>query len=1572
MSTSGKYGERQSWRRKDAGQVGKRRTTKTVLTVISLLLTAIFLYLVLRPTPDRNLHTLLVSNSYDIGLITPPMFADNVRAQFEQQLGASVLYGDQDSIRSSFHTTDSISKYLADKDDTVMVVLRGYLMLDQQRRPALACTDLSIGPTPEQPGGLLPLTEILNPLSSNTPDSFAGARLVVLDIEPLAAQPSLGQWNDDVFATLDETMKQLPGAAADRLWLLVTRGPLQNVGWDQSTKLPLSTQMLLQGFGGKADLNQDRMVELDELCAFLTDRYERLPRKQDTDKPRILLLRGGHGLVDEKMASSGDLDVWLARVDAPDPVEPSSSVEPPANGDQQNAADVEVTSVSLQSTERNQSDAPPTPDSPTDGDSPEINQPSDDQPAADITHPPDTAPVNASGSAVPVESFWDLRDRLESFVPVDESQQRTSPIALAPQLWRQLILKVLGAQIAQFDPGSTSTTSEQITNDLRQLERVLSGDQPSAVVSDDIVTELLRVVQKQQRDRQNSRIDRRLNTADALQHAIAIARCRLWSQLEFQCQSISSDTGVPENRLDSVTLAAERTLASGQADQTPSQIEMEARLTDLNNAIALFDRDIDTAVSGLLTEFDRGDPQRGWELSRAGWSWLRSPLPTAGQRRDLYAAIIATAKIWPQPDTASNSSDVIDPKHLVFASPLPATRPQQAVAALRAKWNGFQDFDSGIASGRGDANWIDWLQQTRQGSVSFADRFATELRIDPRVHLPTVGQIPIIHRITALPKVRRPGITILDSAGNSLAESAVIRMESLQDTTSLTLRLRPDRDQETRLLVSYQLRSNGAESGESPVAVKWKVDGHASAGPRDPIPVTIAAEATRDLSLEIRPTAVAEPGQQLVFEFMINGDRQSDQIKQIVGVHRLPVELPRKNQLRVVASSYRGIGCSKPMISDDGGLPGGIWLRTFNQRKTPFQLELFNESGKPCQATVWLIKLPNPMPDVNGYWPDFAADLYSNPVGGMLLSGRIRREYLRADRILKGPATVSVPGAAGRVKLNFKPPEPAKTEGAAAVASPAAASPASAVANDVSHGMALVCRLIDDQGNPLPEDDQVIVLVAKPWAPKDYVSAKVRYDDGEVVVDSELAERIDGDSVKDEIPEIEKRPVVVRWLEDNQWDSFQPETSNPPDQRVMELRQQAGQSVGYIKVDVPPRRRQTWARLEVDGWPRAIQQVVDHQRGSLGQPKLKDQVTFESLALTFRKIADASPPPQAYYWPESEVYFRGNGLQLIATLQSDFAVGTFNRNSQPEIRLEVESRPDSVYRTDRLIRTQATEISDDGVLTLLTSVDDLQAQLQQGQRADDRIPITSTLMVQGREVTSQTITAVLDSTPPDSITLSPKRFAPYLAPGKLGFSVSANDSGRDAAGIAQIVLGLDTKQDGKPDTQRKTQTFSPPVSTAVVAADTSEFQFQVAGRYAVIATAIDASGNESTTQYPLDFEKPKPIVKPTPVDPAAMNGGKPAAEPKMGWLHGVINTRAGISGTLTLDAAPNTANSKSKSILGQDRRFNFGPVPEGEYTLKFKGAISNKLKSLSWPGLKADVTANKSKPLSLDLDAAEE
>ncbi|MEM6471422.1 MAG: hypothetical protein AAF802_17805, partial [Planctomycetota bacterium] len=108
MSTAGKFGERQSWRRAGGGEQSRRRTTKLVITGVALLLLALFLYILLSRDRNTIVRTILIAPPYNADIVTAPLFADSARQAFVDQLDATVLRDDSETVLASFRDTDVV------------------------------------------------------------------------------------------------------------------------------------------------------------------------------------------------------------------------------------------------------------------------------------------------------------------------------------------------------------------------------------------------------------------------------------------------------------------------------------------------------------------------------------------------------------------------------------------------------------------------------------------------------------------------------------------------------------------------------------------------------------------------------------------------------------------------------------------------------------------------------------------------------------------------------------------------------------------------------------------------------------------------------------------------------------------------------------------------------------------------------------------------------------------------------------------------------------------------------------------------------------------------------------------------------------------------------------------------------------------------------------------------------------------------------------------------------------------------------------------------------------------------
>ncbi|MEL6106327.1 MAG: hypothetical protein AAFU85_09835, partial [Planctomycetota bacterium] len=1139
---------------------------------------------------------------------------------------------------------------------------------------------------------------------------------------------------------------------------------------------------------------------------------------------------------------------------------------------------------------------------------------------------------------------WDLRDRLERY-----DSDAINSLALAPHLWRHLVLKVLAAELQSLDPASPSDIPDQVAQDLIALQRIQNGEGGNLRITDDDAQKLQSLWQAFADVRKKQTVDRGIEAADALQQAIVIGRLRLWAWLEFERAAATGDgVALTDNKLLTELDRSERTLAESSGLMTPGiQSNLETRLTSLRRSLQLFDADVDNRVNDLLKEFAPRRAEQSWELTRRADAWLRSPLPNATQRRLLLQAV-REAPVDPEDIEGPDQSD----SSVSFAPEIASESARLRVSAFRSR---LTRFNASVANTQADRNTV--LTDVGSSTATFAETFDAALRVDPRLAISATDPKHIVHGLKPAPRIRKPSVIVRDEAtGRPLAPGSVLRFETMEDAAKLVLDVAPDQPRETRYSIRYQIRSSESSIAIARARLEWRVAAEAS-DPDQPLAVTIPSDRRQSLPFQVRPLDWNAPAERVTLEIEVSPERTTDAVEGLPRSLSFPIELPRENHIRLFASSFQEDGCTDEIESHQSTLAGGLWLRTFNQRETSFQLELRNDAGKACRTQLWLIKLPNPYPELAGYWPDFAVDKYNALRSKMLdRNGRTYRRYLDGAPLLLGPATLSLPADQVRVPLDFRPPADPD-----APAPPANQGSPSAV--DVSHGMAVVCRFLDQNDQPLPQSDQIVPIVAKPWAPDSYVDTEVLFDDGDVRVSAEASKRIDGDRDDDQIPSHETNPIVMRWTQDDQWSSFANDQTEPPEDQDMNI--PLGISVADIKVPVRPTRRSSWARLDVDGWPRAIQQQVVHQEGSLGTTRREPRATLASISVTRRDGGQKELKTESFHHPSDTVAFRGSGEQLLLAMQADFGEGTFNIRSEPQVRLFVEGQLRATYMTDRAIQTTATRLSPDGVFALKTTVTDLVATLPHAQRADDRIPIAIELWADGRKQAATGAEVILDSTAPSGITIQPNG-ATFVAPSNQAFNISVTDQGRKGSKIARIEMGLGLSSDEKIETQKRVHQVSPPANNPIIPRELRTFKFQLAQTYWVIVKAYDDAGNVSQKSARVILKKPKPVTPPVMSNGGQGDGKKPPAKLTKGILHGTIKTRTAMRGTLTLVGAPGDVTpSSSIEVSGANPSFRFGNLPEGKYTLEFDGTMGNKFKKKSWADQAVDLTPNQVKPVSL-------
>ena len=88
---------------------------------------------------------------------------------------------------------------------------------------------------------------------------------------------------------------------------------------------------------------------------------------------------------------------------------------------------------------------------------------------------------------------------------------------------------------------------------------------------------------------------------------------------------------------------------------------------------------------------------------------------------------------------------------------------------------------------------------------------------------------------------------------------------------------------------------------------------------------------------------------------------------------------------------------------------------------------------------------------------------------------------------------------------------------------------------------------------------------------------------------------------------------------------------------------------------------------------------------------------------------------------------------------------------------------------------------------------------------------------------------------------------------------------------------------------------------------------------------------------------------------------------RVGRISGKIDTRSTLRGTIRLTPYPKQVRPRDGIKVGAARpQFGFSNVPEGVYTLTFQGTVNGTSKTLSWKGLRIDISGGKPS-LSLKL-----
>ena len=1607
--------ERRSWRQQKKS--GNRWIGRLVSTAIALLLIGFIVYFMWDWGSKRRLRTLLVhAGSYESGFIMPPMFGDTAALEIAGVLDSLdctetpvvELRNTAPTIRSRL--TSALSSALSDDDDTTMVIIRGYLLLDEEGRPAIACTDLGFATEPGSLSDLLPLSEILEPLAIDGPAKSTGGRIVVLDIEPLGIDPRLSQSGDAALATLEQQLGDLSGPHAERLWVLVTRGPLQCAGWDPKTQMPISTQTFLDGIRGEAS-GDDRTIHLDELASYMAARYERLAVR---NAPQIIVMQGGVGQINE-LAEIRDSKVWLAFTNKESAEESTEEQAPPteeATDDENSKTDDPDKTATRARSQRNLAGTTSSPTlSPTGlhGNSVSVSRvvfrslqdesdesttsemtagadpnaksnqnetnesgPGDNQEPPNSNHAengdqiganpsaadgPSDAPNRATTTKV---SFWDLRDQLQEY----DREKSLHPVAVAPHLWRRLVLKVLHWEIESLDDNAPkSRAAESLKKATRDLElfvgQIQSPDPSEELASgtgDDTIRDIQGIydlwVDAKGLDRRE-RVDAQVRSADALQFALAVGWTRWWSLSLYQQQAIANGGEKLDvsSEWSNILVHAEQLLADQDRVEI-DRISVEDAKEEIWKLVQNSNETIEKGINDLLDNFARVHRQQdqAWAEIRQAYVWLRTPLPTGSQRRKLKNAI-GQSSIGRVSKELLTEVEEIDFAKISPSSPakiemqnIERVARQQRV--LRAEERSWDEITSGLTE------------------TDFATSFPSALRMDPRdVELDRRAKL-LLNAVAAIPRKPEPWIRLKDASGNVFETDLDLDSPSGE----LSVEIFPDSRRTSTFTLSYDLPTQSRDE-KLPFSLRWQGAGR----------VTLVGENENKARLTIPPSndgaTVGTAKLRIATAMYANRDvnrvpirirvepdlgQSEPHVEKLRVTEDIKIGLPQRDKIRVAVKTD---GLTKKMLSGDD-FPGGVWLRTFASRNTSFDFELFNDSGRRCRAKVWLLRFEHPFyrDGVDDYWPELLAARLDRLRSQIQLDadGRVVEQQLDGDRRLKGPTIIQLEAGGNRTKLDWTSPEAAADGAAPAAASGDAAE--AEPASDVSHGMALVVRLIDEDEQPLPGGDQFIWLIPNPLPPDDYVHIdEMQYVDGQIQIRASIKGEIDGDDEPDEIPNVESN-VRLSWHPDEHWKGFRAGQSEMELPSAQEIKLYPNPRF-TVKVFVEPSQRLSSARLDVDDWPGAIRWYVEH-KNAVGREQQKwNTLRFASVEMNYGENPTHTPPDEKVSdtkicFPESGVELRGGGQALRIQLKADFSDDAYRSGSPPEIRLYEGDNLMGTYWSDRSIDTKLVELKDNGRITLLTSVGDLMFDAGPAATiANDRIQYRAELRVDRGESAEEALSVTLDSSPPIVDTLVVRQDPPYIVGQEVEWTATFTDRMTE---VTRIVMGPDANGDGRPE--------GDPVK--IIPANgrfRKTFPLSKEGPFTITAQVWDKVGKVSRP-FPLQTiyvspkpKPPKPIADPNP------GGSKPAAPtppppPPNGKIVGVIETRSTFRGTFTLDPAPDKMVPENGEIsVGEPNpRFEFSNLPPQQYTLTFKGTVNGTtVEPMTWPGLKIDTAGGK-------------
>lgn len=662
----------------------------------------------------------------------------------------------------------------------------------------------------------------------------------------------------------------------------------------------------------------------------------------------------------------------------------------------------------------------------------------------------------------------------------------------------------------------------------------------------------------------------------------------------------------------------------------------------------------------------------------------------------------------------------------------------------------------------------------------------------------------------------------------------------------------------------------------------------------------------------------------------------------------------------------------------DGTRTADFKLRPFPNRKTAFQFQMINRSGRPMDVLVQLAAVNRPASadwtpglllddDAGGRRPGLERELFGDD-----------KRFLREVRILaqtKGPQKLDASETPRTIA--FVSPAEAAAPAAKPTDKPAAATAdkpaASEPAPDVTSG--LVCLI---STTTEPKEQWVYWVELTPQSPRDFLDASARYDFDDAAKQGQLTVNVRPKSKADMPADWEKIPVHVVW---DGLDAIGAEGTQDKDDVA------SGQDAKlYAQVKDVGTPRKVMVNLAVDDYPRGFVFEVEFAEISRNPKNTRG----EESRVAIRAISGADSNTVFHRDDPRLEFVQAQAAAAAAAASPGAKVLThvpLDRNKVKsaafkapckfvEVELAIDAPDDAFQKpddaitvslddlakaqqrklySDRQVAISLAGIDPEGVLTLASSVGDHRVQFPTAGLLDQEVTVKAelrvTTLLRNPDPVSEEI--ILDNKPPEITLQVPSQQ-------EIGNPVTAQMKllMKDRSGIDQVKFGFDKNGDGKlgPDDEALSGIEGNGAWTARL--ETAELKPKT---MSVLVEAVDRVGIKATRKAAVELFIPRPRMPST----VTQKGSAPPAAPKPGT----------ILGRVVFQGEPVPANRIEVVLKGTSRKvdagaggmFRFDNVKPGTYTLKASGSVSNVSREGELPGVQPKPPGDDSPPVELEV-----